>query len=341
MRILVYEFVTGGGWFSIEPTAPAGSLLAEGAAMLAALAADFGSLAECEVHVLHDARLVRPSLPGIRFQNIANAAAEREQLARLSSQADWTVLIAPEFAGHLLERVRLVEREGGRLLSPNSSVVVLASDKHATALHLAAAGVPVPRGIALSTGERLPADFSYPAVLKPRDGAGSLGVRLVRSDDSTAVATPSRLETFCPGRAASVACLCGPQGIVPLVAGEQFLGSDFSYQGGSLPLDAHLTERACALAVHALGTLPKPLGYLGVDLVLGDDSAGRQDFVIEINPRLTTSYVGLRRLSRTNLAGQLIAVAEGRAPELCWNEARVHFSSSGVSHLSPSSERVP
>jgi len=62
--------------------------------------------------------------------------------------------------------------------------------------------------------------------------------------------------------------------------------------------------------------------------------------VIEINPRLTTSYVGLRALSRVNLAGQMIAVAEGRAAELCWNATRVHFSSSGVSHVSPTGETV-
>jgi predicted ATP-grasp superfamily ATP-dependent carboligase len=203
--------------------------------------------------------------------------------------------------------------------------------------------VPTPGGVALAPGQRLPDGFSYPSVLKPRDGAGSLGVRLLNSAEEISIATPSRLEEFCPGIAASVACLCGPREIVPLEPCFQHLAGrgDFTYQGGSLPIDPALAERARALAIRAMRTLPEPCGYLGVDLVLGDDPAGSQDYVVEINPRLTTSYVGLRALSRENLAGLMIAVAEGRAAELCWNASRVHFSSSGVSHVLPTGETVP
>ena len=39
----------------------------------------------------------------------------------------------------------------------------------------------MPRGIALEPGELPPRDFGYPAVLKPRDAAGSDGVRLIES----------------------------------------------------------------------------------------------------------------------------------------------------------------
>jgi hypothetical protein len=72
------------------------------------------------------------------------------------------------------------------------------------------------------------------------------------------------------------------------------------------------------------------MGYLGVDLVLGNDPAGSGDVVIEINPRLTTSYVGLRALSRVNLAATMIAVACGREIELCWNAGFIDFTSSGT-----------
>lgn len=342
MQILVYEFVTGGGWFKVEPNAPAGSLLAEGRAMLTALAGDFAALDSCAVDILHDVRLARPSLESATIHEVASRAAEREALRRISAQADWTVLIAPEFDNHLLQRVQLVETVGGRLLSPSSQIVALASDKHATAEHLAARGVRVPHGIAMEAGELLPASFAYPAVLKPRNGAGSLGVHVMKSADETAASERSRLEVFCPGAAASVACLCGPDGIVALEPCFQQLAGhgDFTYQGGSLPMDPAMAERARALAVRAVGTLPGPRGYLGIDLVLGDDPAGSQDVVIEINPRLTTSYVGLRALSRVNLAGQMIAVAEGRDAELCWNASCVHFSSSGVCKVSSTGETV-
>ncbi len=32
-------------------------------------------------------------------------------------------------------------------------------------------------------------------------------------------------------------------------------------------------------------TLPQPLGYLGIDMILGERSDGSDDVVIEINPR--------------------------------------------------------
>ena len=47
-------------------------------------------------------------------------------------------------------------------------------------------------------------------------------------------------------------------------------------------------------------------GFVGVDLILGADAEGREDLAIEINPRLTTSYVGLRALLHGNLAGLML-----------------------------------
>jgi hypothetical protein len=60
-------------------------------------------------------------------------------------------------------------------------------------------------------------------------------------------------------------------------------------------------ECAIELACSAAKLIPGLRGYVGVDLVLTGESAQ----VLEINPRLTTSYVGLRQVSETNLAGAI------------------------------------
>jgi predicted ATP-grasp superfamily ATP-dependent carboligase len=99
--------------------------------------------------------------------------------------------------------------------------------------------------------------------------------------------------------------------------------------GGSLPLELAAAARARRLAVRAVSSLPQPAGYVGVDLVLGVDPAGSGDAVIEINPRPTTSYVGLRALARSNLAEALIAIAAGHGVELCWNSGEISFTSAG------------
>jgi predicted ATP-grasp superfamily ATP-dependent carboligase len=68
-----------------------------------------------------------------------------------------------------------------------------------------------------------------------------------------------------------------------------------------------------------------------VDVVLGDDADGSRDFAIEINPRLTTSYVGLRAAAQTNLASAMLKVAQGEPFEpFVWNSERVAWSPDGT-----------
>ncbi len=333
MRIFVYEFVTGGGWYSETTASPPESLVAEGRAMLETLAADFAAIDSVQVDVLADRRFAAPAMPGVTVHSVASSDEEQAALVAVAGGADWSVIIAPEFGGHLLARVRRVEQAGGRLLSPSSRIVALAADKQATATHLAARGVPVPHGLVLLPDAPRPKDFPYPAVLKPRDGAGSQGIEWIESSAAgrSASDVSMRLEAFCPGMPVSVAFLCGSTGNVPLIPCRQYLSEDrrFVYCGGGLPLAAALAKRARRLAARAAATLAAPAGYLGVDLVLSPEASGASDVVVEINPRLTTSYVGLRALARGNLAQAMLALAEGGKVELSWHTGPIQFEASG------------
>jgi predicted ATP-grasp superfamily ATP-dependent carboligase len=98
----------------------------------------------------------------------------------------------------------------------------------------------------------------------------------------------------------------------------------FKYRGGELPIPHELARRAVVLSQRAVDCVPGLLGYVGVDIVLGETAEG--DRAIEINPRLTTSYVGLRTLADFNIAEAMIAVAEGsRLPSLRWKSGRIRF----------------
>jgi predicted ATP-grasp superfamily ATP-dependent carboligase len=252
----------------------------------------------------------------------------------LAADSDWTVVIAPELEGALLARCQAVLAAGGKLLGPGCDLVRLASDKHATAEHLRAAGIPTPEGIELLPGQSLPPDFGYPAVLKPLDGCGSLGVRRVDSANAwpAAIETPSRLERYCPGLPASVSVLSGPAQRVVLPPFYQRLSDDgrFRYLGGSYPLPPDSVLRAERLAQRAIAALPPFVGYLGIDLIFGDDAYGKDDFVIEINPRLTTSYIGLRAAARTNLAHAMRRLAEGERTDVCFSDETLEFDSNGI-----------
>jgi predicted ATP-grasp superfamily ATP-dependent carboligase len=306
MRVFVYEHTSA----AVDPLA-GDSLRAEGRAMLSAVLDDFRRL------------------PGVEAMTLP-AGADDGALGELARAADWALLIAPEFDDILGRRCRRVEEVGGRLLGPSSAAVRLTADKGRLAEHLRAAGVPTPTCVPLS-GRPL----AFPAVCKPRDGAGSQATFLVRdaADLPRCLAAAAAegwrgellLQPFVPGLPASVAFLIGPASCVPLLPAAQLLSEGrFHYLGGRLPLPGDLGARAVRLARRAVEAVPGLRGYVGVDVVLGDD-----DQVIEINPRLTTSYVGLRALAETNLAEAMLRVATGEEVLPRWREGAVRFSADG------------
>ncbi len=113
---------------------------------------------------------------------------------------------------------------------------------------------------------------------------------------------------------------------------EQRLAVDrrVQYLGGRVPLSAPLQDRALRLARDALAWVIGQQGYVGVDLVLGSAADGSADYAIEINPRLTTSYIGLRRLCRDNLAQAWLDVLRGENVKLAWREGVAEFDGDGT-----------
>jgi len=139
----------------------------------------------------------------------------------------------------------------------------------------------------------------------------------------------------------SVALLCGPQGLTTLAPCIQLLSDNgrFRYLGVEILMVPALAERARKLAAEAVASLPQPRGYLGVDLVLGPGANGDTDFVIEINPRLTTSYVGLRAACECNLADAMLAIARGQAPTIHFRNEPLRFTADGkVVRMTPVGE---
>lgn len=320
MRLFIYEWITGGGLVGHEGPLP-DSLLREGLAMVQAVAADAAAHGGVTPVLMRDLRVSSLSAAGGETVEVASRGEHDAALAELAVGADAVLLIAPETDNALLDVVKRATALGGRLVSPPVEFVALASNKHRTGETLRAAGVPTPEALCLEPDEPLPSGFPYPAVLKPIDGAGSQETHVLAhaQDHAPAYAWPRRLERYVPGLPASVSVL-GAAGAEPIVLPpcRQRLSVDgrLTYLGGESPLSAGLAERAERLALDAVAALPPLVGLAGVDLVLGDDPDGRLDAVIEVNPRLTTSYVGLRHLVRDGLVGPMLAAAAGERTRL-------------------------
>jgi predicted ATP-grasp superfamily ATP-dependent carboligase len=308
--------------------------------MILALAADALAIPGVELRLQWDVRLALPDLPAECIYVVADRASAEHCFAKLAAEAEGTILIAPETELILAGLAGRVGEVSGTLLSASEELIVLCSDKQLTADHLENAGVAVPHGVRVFPGANLPRDFNFPAVLKPILGCGSQDVHfLAEPPAGNPLSVAARLEVFCPGEAASVAVLCGMENcadgsrprLLTLPACRQLLAEDgtFAYRGGSLPLPAELSQRAESLAVRAVASLPQPLGYIGVDLVLGAAADGSQDVVIEVNPRLTTSYVGLRQATDDNLLAAWLQLARGEEASLKFNAAPIQFRADG------------
>lgn len=333
MRVLIYEWVSGGGMLGWPGSLPPG-LLREGQAMAQAAGAEFAKLAGARVTLLRDVRVMDLSAAGCEVLGVDSAAMRDDLLYQRFRDSDAVLLIAPELDGCLLRVARDAEAAGAKLISPDSAFIAITADKCQTAARLAEAGVPVPPGVRLEEDDPLPAEFAYPAVIKPVDGAGSEDTYLVAGphDAPPPYAWPRRLERYCPGQPVSVAVLCGAAKPSALPPCRQHLSDDgrLRYLGGSGPLPAALAGRAQHLAIGALAALPATVGYVGVDLVLGADPRGYDDYVIEINPRLTTSFTALRFAARTSLAGAIVACQQGHTPDVEFDDRAYRFTPDGI-----------
>ncbi len=187
--------------------------------------------------------------------------------------------------------------------------------------------------------ERSPADQrpnvteSLKFVIKPRYGVGSEDVRLITSrtlrwDElpQSEADSPFIIQPFVEGIACSVGFLGGgadrPPTILP--AAEQLIASDgqtLRYTGGRVPADSHAQQAVTALAPRIAAALGHFRGYAGVDLIVGTDDNVQ---IVEVNPRLCTSYIGYRAVTAENLARRMLDPSD---IPIQWTPRSVQFSS--------------
>jgi predicted ATP-grasp superfamily ATP-dependent carboligase len=109
------------------------------------------------------------------------------------------------------------------------------------------------------------------------------------------------------------------------VAEQRLRRDGFEYLGGQIPavdipadLAAQLISR-CRVCISGLH------GYVGFDFLAPEESP-EELLLVEINPRLTTSYVGYREASRDNLAAWIMNPSRQPGPTF---SGRVAFAANG------------
>lgn len=354
-RVFVWEYLCSGACPEANSRP---SLAREGRAMLLALMEDCARVPELRPATVWNSRLGPFPLSGVEVHPATSPAEEAQVFEKLASVCDSTMIIAPEFDDLLLSRSRRVLQCGGRLAGCRPGAVRLCGDKLETYRRLQLAEIPTIRTQAFveSKGTR---QLTWPAVLKPRHGAGSLAMRVVRDASdferqaaairADAAQYPLVFQPYVAGRAISLALVMGPRGVESLLPiGEQRLSNDgrFQYQGGRIPATLGPAEAQAVrkLALDAASCIEGLHGYVGFDLIVPRD--GGTPVLVEINPRLTTAYVGYRHLAGENLAARLFAGNGSRTPAPVSDhpKACVEFDSAGAYRLLPysqSADRLP
>lgn len=301
MKIFVFEYVTGGGLYR-EPLPP--SLMHEGNLMLQNLLSDLDGVPDAELVTSRDIRLsplqhpVETVLvsPDGDFQNCLNACI---------TQADAVWLIAPESGGVLKQLSDQVLDAGKMLLGSAPQAIELTTYKSVTSAALARHGVPV---VSCRQYHEMIGSGDTLWVAKPDDGVGCEDT--CRFSDLRQLAAWMQLgdrsrthvvQPFLTGVPASISVLCKNGQAWLLSCNRQLIRIEqerFSYHGSVLNGMQQYWTEFDTLAQQIAQAVPGLAGHVGIDLMVD----GNEMTVLEINPRLTTSYVGLRQATGCNPA---------------------------------------
>jgi len=304
VKIFVYEHVTGGGMAGV-PLPP--GLLHEADLMVRTLLADLSTCAGVELLTSRDSRL--PVIAGIPTLEVGPADAPFRHVLHGIEASDAVWPTAPETDG-VLERLATAAINSGRiLLGSRPEAVRVASSKLATVRALRAAGVPAVSTFAIAA-EIPPGPGRW--VTKPDDGAGAEGARVEPTwrHARERLATPGLIaQPWVEGGPLSLSLLCADGQGVLLACNRQrvqIAGDRVVLSGIEVNAITDDSGELARLGDRIAGAIPGLWGYVGVDLIM----TVRGAVVLEVNPRLTTSYCGLGTARGFSLAAKVLELLE-------------------------------
>ncbi|NOT11994.1 MAG: ATP-grasp domain-containing protein [Methylococcaceae bacterium] len=293
MKILVFEYITGGGF---NKQALPAALVAEGLLMLNGLLDGLTQIQGVDVVVMLDWRVCTSiNSDGMRPCIITPDHQTLDELERLALQCDVVWPIAPEFDGILQKLCQRIEALRKPLLTSPAKAVALTGNKWQTFQKL------TQHKIATVATQRFE-DFYYQSgewMIKAIDGAGCSDSYLVTDlndfelrSGQLAVNGQFIVQPHIHGEKTSLSCL--------FKAGRGWLLSANVQKFNVKNQQYHLQEilvnvtsdvsKYQRLVVEIAMVFPDLWGYVGIDLIETADAI----YVLEINPRLTTSFVAIQ-----------------------------------------------
>ena len=308
LKILVFEYITGGGLNKADLPEP---LAKEGLLMLETLLGCLARIGTVEVIVMMDVRIGGNFVPIAHNVHVIGSGQDCQQaFIQLAQACDAVWPIAPESGAILQILCGEVERTGKILLTSSSKAVAIAGDKWLTYKLLRQ------HSIATVPTQKL-ADFRFSSgewMLKPVDGVGCEGSYLLANQHEFEAVTAELdkekylVQPHIAGEKTSLSCLF-KEGLGWLLCAnrQHFSLSNKQYQLAGITVNFILdSSRYQALVNDVAKAMPDLWGYVGIDLIETADEI----LVLEINPRLTTSYAGIYAALGINCAAAVLDLLE-------------------------------
>jgi len=228
--------------------------------------------------------------------------------------ADAVWLVAPETSGVLKKLTQLAVRHQKMIIGCGLGSIDVASSKLATYKTLNKAGIAT---LPTYTLQNWPQTKHLTWLAKPDDGAGCEETICFKAADELArwinannKASSHVIQHYQKGIPASISCVMHSGEAYILSCNQQLieminhqLGYDeLSYSGSNLNGMQRYWTSFETVANQIAQVLPDLAGYVGVDVIVDEDKV----IVVEINPRLTTSYTGLAMAIGANPAELII-----------------------------------
>ena len=244
------------------------------------------------------------------------------EIRRLAPGCDVGLVIAPD---HLIFRYTHLLEQFTHNIGCGSMNAAVCANKQRTAAILARHGIAVPPDA--GEGRR---------VVKPIMGCGAQGVRLTDEEPGAGEFAQAYLEgetlsvSLVGSRVTGNVCEYysgNPPLLLAINRQEIVVDGDgnFRYLGGETPVHPDREEEIVSTAIRAMNVLGCQ-GYAGIDIIAGD-----RIYVVDVNPRPTTSLVGIAEVmeEEEEIADILVAASHGEAPAEVHLSGRVRFDKDG------------
>lgn len=123
------------------------------------------------------------------------------------------------------------------------------------------------------------------------------------------------VQEFIEGDDISVSLLCDGKSAIPISLNKQFVdlkNDKGTYLGGQIPFESEFKDLVFKRAIRAVEAIGGLKGFVGVDLLISNDKKDIEDvYVLEINSRFTTPYVGLKKIANINIGSSIIDLIDG------------------------------